>query len=249
MGGFSPKWEVKDPEGRKWSVKMGPEASSEVTTSRILWGVGYHQPPNYYLGWWRVGRDQRVQNGSPGRFRPELKELDSKGGWAWVQNPFADTVQFRGLLVLLAMLNSADLKDDNNSVYELSRPRDGVRRWFVVRDLGSSLGETGWRPQRNDVELFEQSRFITGIEGGFLRFGIKGRFPGRFEHLRPEDARWIGQRLRRLTPGQWRDAFRAGGYDEATGERYIRAIGRRIEAALAVQDSGLATQQKANSRM
>lgn len=234
QGGFSPKWDVKDPRGREWSVKMGPEAQAEVTASRILWGVGYHQPPNYYLERWQVKKDGQVGNGSPGRFRPDLEELERKGDWAWRENPFAGTRQHRGLLVLLVMLNSTDLKDDNNSLYELRRPRNGARRWYVVRDVGSSLGETAWTPRRNDIALFERHPFITGVEGGYLTFQDGGRHTALLERLRPEDAAWIGGRLQRLTPRQWQDAFRAGGYDTPTAERYIRRIREKIDQGLAV---------------
>ena len=48
-GGYSPGFDVRDAEGIEWSVKLGPEAQTEVTTSRILWSVGFHQPPTYYL--------------------------------------------------------------------------------------------------------------------------------------------------------------------------------------------------------
>lgn len=237
-GGYSPKWDVTDPEGREWGVKMGAEAQSEVTTSRILWGVGYHQSPNYYLLRWRLDNGEQVQNGSPGRFRPKLDEIDEQGEWSWRENPFVDTPQYRGLLVLLMMLNSTDLKDTNNSVFELPRPMDGARRWFVVRDVGSSLGETGWSPRRNDIELFEALPFITGVEDGFLRFEDRGRHSGVLERLRPADAGWICERLQRLTPKQWRDAFRAGGYDAATTERYVRKIREKIDEGLAVARGG-----------
>jgi hypothetical protein len=233
-GGFSPGWDVTGPGGREWSVKMGPEAQSEVTASRILWGVGYHQPPNYYLERWRVKREGRVGNGSPGRFRPDLPGLERDGDWAWRENPFLDTPQYRGLLVLLMMLNSTDLKDDNNAVYTLRRAREGARRWHVVRDLGSSLGETAWEPRRNDIDLFERHPFITGVEDGFLRFQDRGRHSSLLERLRPADAGWISERLQRLTPKQWRDAFRAGGYDQATTDRYIRKIREKIDQGLAV---------------
>ncbi len=44
----------KDPDGLEWSAKIGPEAQTEVVVSRILWGLGYHQPPIYYLPSWTV---------------------------------------------------------------------------------------------------------------------------------------------------------------------------------------------------
>ena len=53
--GYSPGFDVRDAEGIEWSVKLGPEAQTEVTTSRILWSVGFHQPPTYYVSQWRYG--------------------------------------------------------------------------------------------------------------------------------------------------------------------------------------------------
>src|SRR5438874_1679879 len=52
--GFSMGFTVEDPAHRKWSVKLPPEATTEVVASRILWAVGYHQPPVYYLGRWNA---------------------------------------------------------------------------------------------------------------------------------------------------------------------------------------------------
>src|SRR5262245_7068078 len=34
--GFSPGYDVRDASGREWSVKLGPEAQSEVAVSRLL---------------------------------------------------------------------------------------------------------------------------------------------------------------------------------------------------------------------
>ena len=48
-----------------------------------------------------------------------------------------------------------------------------------------------------------------------------------------DDVRWTSERLDRITPAQWNDAFRAGGYDPATAERFIAQIRRRIDAGLA----------------
>jgi hypothetical protein len=48
-GGFSPGYDVRDPDGLEWKVKMGPEARTEVVASPIFWAIGFHQPPIYYL--------------------------------------------------------------------------------------------------------------------------------------------------------------------------------------------------------
>ena len=64
---------------------------------------------------------------SEARFRPKLENLERLDEyWNWAANPFSGTRPFKGLLVMLLMLNSSDLKDDNNSIYELKEPWDGA---------------------------------------------------------------------------------------------------------------------------
>ena len=41
--GKSPGYDVRDAHGQLWSVKLGPEAQSEVVVSRLLWAAGYFQ--------------------------------------------------------------------------------------------------------------------------------------------------------------------------------------------------------------
>jgi hypothetical protein len=48
--GWSPGFDVRGQDGAEWSVKLGPEAQAEVVASRILWAIGFHQPPTYYRG-------------------------------------------------------------------------------------------------------------------------------------------------------------------------------------------------------
>ena len=90
--------------------------------------------------------------------------------WSWVDNPFVGTQPFDGLLVVLLVFNSWDLKETNNRIYEVERG-GRVEQWYVVRDLGGALGEdTGISPKRNDLERFERTRFIQGLSGGFVKF-------------------------------------------------------------------------------
>ena len=142
-----------------WSgaSKSGSEAQTEVVASRLIWAAGYHQPPTYYLPRWRLegGADAGVKG--PARFRPKVSWLEKTGEWSWHRNAFVDTMPFRGLIVLNLMLNNADLRTANNIVDELPQEREGVRRWFVVRDLGASFGATGFiYGTRNDLEGFER---------------------------------------------------------------------------------------------
>ena len=83
-------------------------------------------------------RGARARRAS-GRSCRTLERLEEY--WRWADNPFLGAREFRGMLVVLLMLNSTDLKDDNNSIYDLEgavgrrralvrrpRPRRGARR-------------------------------------------------------------------------------------------------------------------------
>lgn len=238
--GFSVSYDVVGPDGVEWSAKVGPEAQSEVVVSRILWGLGYHQPPIYYLPSWtcqdlQLERTRRV---SEARFRPKLPRLDDRDQiWHWSDNPFLGATQFRGMLVVLLMLNSTDLKDANNSVYELTEPWDGAPRWFVVRDLGASLGETGKLfPRRNWLEGFERSGFITGVTNGTVQFDYEGRHQYLLSMIGPDDVRWAAARMSRLTDQQLHDAFRAGNYARPIADRFVRRIREKVAQGLALPE-------------
>ena len=237
-GGFSLGFTVKDPSERKWSVKLPPEAPTEVVASRILWGVGYHQPPIYYVGRWNatVAPDPNPQ--LPGRFRenkPDLHGLDAGPAWSYYRGPLVGTRELNGLLVLMAMLGNSDLKDEQNVVYSLKEPFEGARHWYVARDLGQSFGRTGViDAPRGDLKIFEETPFITGRSGKYVRFDWRGRHGVLLERITPEDVHWICERLQRLTDRQWQDAFRAGGYAPEVAARFIRRFKQKIEEGLAV---------------
>ena len=48
------------------------------------------------------------------------------------------------------------------------------------------------------------------------------------------DVRWTCALLSRLTDAQWRDAFRAGGYNSEQTARYVAKIKAKIEQGLEV---------------
>src|ERR1700747_1416154 len=56
--GVSPGMTVSDPKGVEWSVKEGVEGPVEVTVSRVLSAVGYHQPPVYFLSAFTITDDK-----------------------------------------------------------------------------------------------------------------------------------------------------------------------------------------------
>lgn len=236
--GFSVSYDVTSADGLEWSAKIGPEAQTEVLLSRILWGLGYHQPPVYYLPSWKLDTGEgKPVIVSEARFRPKLAHLDrSEAFWNWADNPFSGTRELKGLLVILLMLNSSDLKDDNNSIYDVNEPWDGASRWYVVRDLGAALGETGKMfPRRNWSEGFDREPFITAVTGSTVTFGYQGRHQELLSMITPDDVRWAAGQLGRLTDAQWRDAFRASNYAPAAAGRFRARINEKIADGLALR--------------
>ena len=243
-GGWSPGFDVKDANGVLWSVKLGPEAQTEVVASRVLWAIGFHQPPMYYVeGWSLTGAEAGPQ--PAGRFRPEMPGHQVVGDWSWYENPFVDSPPYRGLVVANLLLNSWDWKTSNNKIYELSEPVRGVKRWFVVRDLGASLGRTTYPPilkwfrlkgfgqgTRNDLPGFEEQGFIRSIDGQRITFDYSGIYRDVIETVTPADVRWTCELLSRLSDHQWHEAFRAAQYDQQHATRYIRKIKEKIAQGL-----------------
>jgi hypothetical protein len=237
-GGFNPGVIVRDPQGREWHVKQpsrngGDEGPAEVVLSRVLSALGYHQPPVYYLPSFRMRDGSSVHTERGGRFRLNLPSLKDQGEWSWQQNPFVGQPSYQGLLVILLMFNSSDLKNSNNTVYAYEPPGSVATNWYVVRDLGDALGKTGrFAPHRNDLGLFAQTGFITGESRGFIRFDYHGvdkkLVSGRITR---EDVRWAAALVGGLSERQWRDAFRAGGYAPDVADRFIEILRARIAEA------------------
>jgi hypothetical protein len=238
-GGFSDGYTVVGPGKREWSAKLPPEASTEVVASRILWAIGFHQPPIYFLREWHAEGSDVSNPQLPARFRekgPSLHGLKTEGDWSLYNNPFVGTTELNGLLVLHALLGNSDLKDSNNSVYELNRSHEGAARWYVTRDVGHTFGRTGviFAP-RGDIDVFEKTPFILGVSGGLVQLDYKGLHGNLFKAIRVADVRWLCEQLNTLTDDQWRDAFRAGGYEPGLADRFIRSLKQKIAQGLALR--------------
>jgi hypothetical protein len=237
QGGINPGVVVTDPRGREWHVKQrrddsGDEGPVEVVLSRVLSALGYHQPPVYYLRTFTMRTADGARTEGGGRFRLHDGSMTARGDWSWQENPFVGMRPYQGLLVILLVFNSSDLKNSNNTIYDVDR--DGVsRRWYVVRDLGLALGGSGrMNTKRNDASLLARNRFIAGVRDGFVAFDYHGWHQELLrDRITPDDVGWASALLVRLTDRQWQDAFRAGGYDADTAGRFIGILRSRIAQA------------------
>ena len=241
--GRSPGYDVRDAAGVVWSVKLGPEAQAEVVSSRLLWAIGFHQPPTYYVNAWTLtGQEAGPQAG--GRFRPEIDQWNDVGEWRWDEFPHTATAAYAGLLVAQMFLNNWDLKNSNNKIIERAHPT--APRLYVVRDLGASLGsneQAKWvrwtklrfeQGTKNDVKGFEESGFIDGVEDGYVKFSYSGPNKPLVSRLTPAHVRWTSKLMSRLSDGQWQDAFRAGDYPPDDANRFIAKFKAKIAEGLAL---------------
>lgn len=230
---------VKDDQDREWSVKlpypgdMDSEAPVEVTVSRLLSAVGYPQPPVYYLPAFRLKDDLGTRTMAGGRFRLKDPTLKEDGAWRWEDNPFIGTRPYQGLLVILMMLNSTDMKNSNNTLYQ-HREGDLAEQWYAVRDIGAALGDTSFlAPRKNDVEAFERGPFVTGVSNGYVDFAYKGPYRKYGDdRIAPAEVEWASALLGRLSDQQWRDAFRAGGYQPEIAARFIGRLRDKVNQGL-----------------
>jgi len=246
--GYSGGYDVRDRQGVKWSVKVGKEAQPEIAVSRVLWGIGFHQPAAYIVKDWQLeGGSAPPEDLKLARFRRDAENEPVVADWSWYENPFVGTQAFQGLVVANLMLNNWDWKTSNNKVYNRPDAREGPRQVYVVRDLGASLGKTNFpkflrltpmrgfgQGSRNDVAGFEEQGFIKGLDGQRVRFHYNGIHPKVVETVTVDDVVWTCRLMARVSDQQWHDAFRAAGFAPGDQQRYIEKLKSKIRDGLAL---------------
>ena len=92
----------------------GPEAQSEVTTSRILWAIGFTSRRRTTSTWTMTGA-QAGEHARP--ISAEVEGRRSRRRLVMVQNPFIGSRPYAGLVVANLILNNWDWKTSNNKIY------------------------------------------------------------------------------------------------------------------------------------
>ncbi|HEX4826004.1 MAG TPA: hypothetical protein VFV19_17025 [Candidatus Polarisedimenticolaceae bacterium] len=230
--GHSKGYHVVGPDGRKWRIKLGDEAQSEIVVSRLLWAIGYYQPALYYVEDWKLtGHDAGAVK--PGRFRLSSDHA-TEGEWAFDKNPFVGTRELHGLIAANLLLNNWDLAASNNRIYRVKAKHE-AKLYYVAQDIGGALGATGLPiGSRNKIEDFERQEYVRGVEHGRVKFDYHGRHRGLLEDITPADVAWVCGLLARLSDQQLHDAFRAADYQPAVADRYIAKIKEKIAQGVAL---------------
>jgi hypothetical protein len=217
MHGTSPKFEVRDSNGIKWTAKLGLEAKPETAASRLLWAVGYGANENYFFPWLQVTNMpsplRRGQNlvGNGGlvpnvRLQRHPKGKKRIGDWNWRHNPFYGTREFNGLRVMMGLIANWDLKDDNNGIFE--DEKQAGPKLYEVSDVGTAFGTAGKRysdkKSKGNLEAFARTKLIAHIHKKYIDLNFPKRPPlsSLFElewdfFFRQTKMLWIGRNIPR----------------------------------------------------
>lgn len=230
-GGNNLKYRIRDSRGREWVAKIADESQPEVAANRLLWAIGYRTEIDYLAPRLTIPGKGTFKNV---RLEARPKGVDRDGRWQWDDNPFIGTQEFKGLRVMMALINNWDLKDTNNAIL-----RKGTEAQYIVSDLGSSFGKlpvsSAFILNRigrsvNDPFDYANSTFIHGVEEtGEVDFYYKAKGKDLLKGISVEDARWVGALLSRLSNKQIRDAFRAANYGPTEQRLLTRSVRDRID--------------------
>jgi hypothetical protein len=214
-GGYSKKYRIRDGAGHEWVAKIGKEAQSETSAVRLLWGLGYETEVNYLVPRVTIPGKGTFTNV---RFEARPDEWKRVGEWKWKQNPFVSTPEYKGLKIMMALINNWDLKDSNNVLIEVPGRR-GTELRYVISDLGATFGHAStvpliWRftRSRNKPKDYANSDFLEKVKGNRVELHYGGKNRGLMKDITVEDAIWIANLLSQLSDQQLRDAFRAANY-------------------------------------
>jgi hypothetical protein len=230
QGGYSTKYRVRDAKGNEWIAKIGKEAQSDTAANRLLWALGYETEIAYLVPKAKIEGKGEFENV---RFEARPKNVKRTGNWLWEDNPFKNTPEFRGLKILMLMINNWDMKDDNNEILATRNDATGEGELrYIISDLGGSFGKTGgfFARSRNKPSDYEKAEFIKNVNGNVIDFNYSGKNQKLFENITVADAAWLSNWLKRLSDEQIKDAFRAANYKPEEVDTLARAFRERANA-------------------
>ena len=229
-GGFSTKYRVRDAKGNEWIAKIGKEAQTDTAANRLLWALGYETEIAYLIPKAKIEGKGEYENV---RLEARPASVKRAGNWMWENNPFMNAPEFRGLKILMVMLNNWDMKDDNNEILAMRGDTTGQGELrYIISDLGATFGKTGgfFSRSRNKPSDYVKAEFIKTVNGEVIDFSYSGKNQKLFEGITVADARWLSNLLKRLSDEQIKDAFRAANYSSEEVDALAGEFRERINA-------------------
>jgi hypothetical protein len=259
--GTSAKVLVEDAAGVTWQVKGGPEARVEAFVSRLVSASGYFAEPVAFVPEGRIEGMRSSLGRARGFIQPDgsfsyagFERRDPAAtflaghGWSWIESPFKDTRELRGLKILMMLVSNWDNKDIRNAglgsnTGVLEKEIDGKQRHiYFVNDWGQSLGRwsrffgrTNW----DCAGFTEQGDAWVAVDRrARLRFRYAGHHTSDFsQDITAEDGAWLMQYLGRITDAQIRGGLAAAGANPSEQDCFARALRDRIEQLRRVTSS------------
>jgi hypothetical protein len=178
----------------------------------LLWALGYETEIAYLVPHAKIEGKGEFDNV---RLEARPASVKRAGNWMWENNPFMNAPEFRGLKILMVMLNNWDMKDDNNEILAPKGDTSAEAELrYIISDLGATFGKTGGflSRSRNKPSDYVKAEFIKKVNGGVA------------------DARWLSNLLKRLSDDQIKDAFRAANYSAEEVDLLAGEFRERINA-------------------
>lgn len=229
-GGFSTKYRVRDAKGNEWIAKIGKEAQTDTAANRLLWALGYETEIAYLVPKAKIEGKGEYENV---RLEARPASVKRAGNWMWENNPFMNAPEFRGLKILMVLLNNWDMKDDNNEILAMRGDTSGEGELrYIISDLGATFGKTGgfFSRSRNKPSDYVKAQFIKTVNGDVIDFNYSGKNQKLFEGITVADARWLSNLMKRLSDDQIKDAFRAANYSAEEVDLLAGEVRERINA-------------------
>ena len=266
--GSTAKLDVRDANGRTWSVKFGAEVIPECFASRFVAAAGYFTEPTYFVAEGKVegtGKLRRARrmvkpDGRFARGRFEMRGSPDfvfvKGrSWGWTGNSLGGPHQLGGLKVMMMLLSNWDAKDDrdgsdsNNGVFRIAgKPSEQ----YGVYDWGASLGRWGnlLRRDQSDCAGFmrDTADFVHAEDGGALRWGFVGKHGVDLTNATAADVRWLLPYLEQLNPDHIVAGLRASGATDRQARCWSESIQSRIRAMRAAVSTSTGANNRAGYR-
>ena len=243
-GGYSTKYRIRDGAGKVWVAKVGNEAQSETAAVRLLSALGYHTEINYLVPEITIPGKGTLKNVRLEARPDDVERLDR---WRWKESPFKGTKPMQGLKIMMAFFNNWDIKDDNNVILQ-----KGDQLQYVISDLGVTFGKTGsnglplfWiiGRTRNEPTEYAEADFVREVKDGKIKFEFNGKNRDLLGDITSDDARWLVERLNKLSDKQIEDPFRAANYSPEEVTLLTSSVKRRIRA-LDLATQGIVADQK-----
>jgi hypothetical protein len=253
LTGSSPKILIRDASDRIWEVKGGYEGRAEAFITRFISASGYYADSVWFLERghvegvrWPLKRAQGfvAPDGSFTYASFELRDSQAvflrNPGWTWMNNPFSNTSELRGLKLLVMLFSNWDNKDGRDrgsNVGVLRFETAGVSKdVYYITDWGQSFGSWGtWfgfgRSNWNCQDYTRETRdFVNTDRSGRPVFGFRGQHGTEFVgDIGREDIRWLLDRIGGISDAQIRTGFDASGASASEKDCFTRALRERIE--------------------